>query len=123
MTTKRKKTITSTTRRWNDVDLVDVFERGKKEGAKLRDEAVKETLLKINNRIEQFETDNHLRIEGRSIRSLVNLKRDIKEIAKDLGIDLSQQRGVSSEKGEVLAETNLAKTPCPVDNQDSEDKK
>ena len=43
MTTKRKKIITSTTKRWNDVDLVDVFERGKKEGAKLQ----KEEILKI----------------------------------------------------------------------------
>ena len=43
MTTKRKKTITSTTRRWNDVDLVDVFERGKKEGARLQ----KEEILKL----------------------------------------------------------------------------
>jgi len=27
--------------------------------------------------IEQFETDNHLRIKGKSIRSLIKLKKDI----------------------------------------------
>jgi hypothetical protein len=57
------------------------------------EQAVKEALLKINNRIEKFETDNHLRIEGKSIKSLVNLKEDINKIAKEyLGIDLEEKK-------------------------------
>ena len=122
MKTKRKKTITSTTKRWNDVDLVEVFERGKKEGARLQKETVKEALLKMRNKIKKTNStnpDNNAIIIRGEVEDIIN------ETAKELGIDLSQQRGVSSEKGEVLAKTNLAKTPYPVDNynQDLEDKK
>jgi hypothetical protein len=85
------------------------------------EQAVKEALLKIRNTDVPFSwlsggcDEEYCRNVWRSF-----IDKSAKE---DLGIDLSQQRGVSSEKGEVLAETNLAKTPCPVDNQDSEDKK
>ena len=44
-------------------------------------EDVKEFIRLLKEEINIFETDNHLRIEGKSIRSLVKLKNDIDKLA------------------------------------------
>lgn len=55
--------------------------------------SIQEFLKDTQNRIEEFEINNHLKIQGKSIRSLISLKQDIDKLAlKHFGEELVEDK-------------------------------